>query len=83
MPGFTILCNLDAGDHGKLARTSAYALDTELTRVKLLFGSKKVLLSANRAMDGIVAGGGRIDKPSLKASRTVNTRLAKGAWQPY
>merc|ERR1712059_127 len=40
-------------------------------------GSKKVIPSANRAMVGIVAGGGRIDKPMLKAGRAYHKYKAK------
>merc|ERR1711936_450181 len=73
-PEGTIVCNLEekTGDRGKLARASgnyatviAHNPDTKRTRVKLPSGNKKVIPSANRAMIGIVAGGGRIDKPDL------------------
>jgi ribosomal protein L2 len=46
-------------------------------RVKLPSGAKKVIPSANRAMVGIVAGGGRIDKPMLKAGRAYHKYKAK------
>ncbi|CAF0772215.1 unnamed protein product [Adineta steineri] len=36
------------------------------TKIKLPSGAKKTLSSTNRAMIGIVTGGGRIDKPILK-----------------
>merc|ERR1711913_160632 len=71
MPEGTIVSNMEekTGDRGRIARTSGnYATiishnpDTKRTRVKLPSGSKKVIPSANRAMVGIVAGGGRIDK---------------------
>jgi large subunit ribosomal protein L8e len=86
MPEGTIVCNLEekTGDRGKLARTSgnyaaviAHNPDTKRTRVKLPSGAKKVLPSANRAMVGIVAGGGRIDKPILKAGRAYHKYKAK------
>ena len=38
----------------------------------LVTGTKKVIPSANRATVGIVAGGGRIDKPMLKAGRAYH-----------
>merc|ERR1712033_71980 len=75
MPEGTIVCCLEekAGDRGRIAKASGnYATvvshnpDTKKSRVKLPSGSKKVIPSANRAMVGIVAGGGRIDKPMLK-----------------
>lgn len=81
MPEGTIVCNLEekTGDRGRLARTSgnyatviAHNPDTRKTRVKLPSGAKKVVPSNNRAMVGIVAGGGRIDKPILKAGRAYH-----------
>ncbi|CAK9296708.1 unnamed protein product [Gordionus sp. m RMFG-2023] len=78
MPEGTVVCNLEekSGDRGKLARTSgnyatviAHNPETKKTRIKLPSGTKKLVPSNNRAMIGIVAGGGRIDKPILKASR--------------
>ncbi|XP_013786322.1 60S ribosomal protein L8 [Limulus polyphemus] len=86
MPEGTIVCNLEekTGDRGRLARCSGnYATvishnpDTKKTRVKLPSGSKKVLPSANRAMVGIISGGGRIDKPILKAGRAYHKYKAK------
>merc|ERR1739842_202745 len=86
MPEGTIICNLEekTGDRGKVARTSgnyatviAHNPDTKRTRVKLPSGAKKVIPSANRAMIGIVAGGGRIDKPMLKAGRAYHKYKAK------
>ena len=38
----------------------------------IYIGTKKVIPSANRATVGIVAGGGRIDKPMLKAGRAYH-----------
>nr|CAG4635615.1 EOG090X0A8G [Artemia franciscana] len=86
MPEGTIVCNVEEqyGDRGSLARTSGnYAtvighnVDTKKTRVKLPSGAKKVLSSSNRAMVGIIAGGGRIDKPILKAGRAYHKYKAK------
>uniref|UniRef100_A0A8C7W0S6 Large ribosomal subunit protein uL2 n=1 Tax=Oncorhynchus mykiss TaxID=8022 RepID=A0A8C7W0S6_ONCMY len=69
---------------GKLARASGnYATvishnpETKKSRVKLPSGSKKVIASANRAVVGVVAGGGRIDKPILKAGRAYHKYKAK------
>ena len=86
MPEGTIVCNLEekAGDRGKLARASgnyatviAHNLESHKTRVKLPSGAKKILPSANRAQVGIVSGGGRIDKPLLKAGRAYHKYKAK------
>lgn len=86
MPEGTVICNLEekAGDRGRLARTSGnYATvishnpDTKKSRIKLPSGSKKVIPSINRAMVGIIAGGGRTDKPILKAGRAYHKYKAK------
>lgn len=90
MPEGTMVCNLEekTGDRGSLARTSGnYAIivahnpDTGKTRIKLPSGSKKLVPSANRGMVGIVAGGGRIDKPLLKAGRAYHKyKVKRNSW---
>ncbi len=86
MPEGTVVCNVEEkrGDGGALARASGnYATvighnaENGTTRVKLPSGTKKVIKSACRAMIGIVAGGGRIDKPLLKAGRAYHKYKAK------
>jgi len=86
MPEGTVVCNLEekTGDRGRLARASgnyatiiAHNTDTRKTRIKLPSGAKKVIPSANRAMVGIIAGGGRIEKPILKAGRAYYKYKAK------
>ncbi|KAJ1826902.1 60S ribosomal protein L2 [Coemansia sp. RSA 2599] len=86
MPEGTIISNIEEkpGDRGSLARTSGnYATvighnpDEGTTRVKLPSGNKKVLKSDCRGTVGIVAGGGRIDKPLLKAGRAFYKHRAK------
>jgi len=86
MPEGTIICNLEerTGDRGALARTSgnyatvvAHNTETKRTRVRLPSGAKKNLPSVNRGMVGVVAGGGRIDKPILKAGRSYHKYKAK------
>jgi large subunit ribosomal protein L8e len=86
MPEGTIVCNIEeqVGDRGKLARTSGnYATiishnpDEAISRVRLPSGAKKTLSSKCRAMVGLVAGGGRIDKPVLKAGRSYHKYKAK------
>ena len=47
------------------------------TRVRLPSGQKKLISSRARAAVGIVAGGGRIDKPMLKAGRAFHKYKAK------
>merc|ERR1712226_13732 len=90
MPEGTIVCNLEekTGDRGKISRASgnyatvvAHNPDTRRTRVKLPSGSKKVIPSANRAMIGCIAGGGRIDKPILKAGRAYHKcKVKRNSW---
>ncbi|KAK4318502.1 hypothetical protein Pmani_010491 [Petrolisthes manimaculis] len=90
LPEGTVVCNLEekTGDRGRIARGSgnyaqiiAHNTETRKTRVKLPSGAKKVLPSANRAMIGIVAGGGRIDKPILKAGRAYHKyRVKRNSW---
>jgi large subunit ribosomal protein L8e len=86
MPEGTIVCNVEErpGDRGKLARGSGnYATiighnhDEGKTRLKLPSGAKKVVPSGSRAMIGLIAGGGRIDKPILKAGRAYHKFKAK------
>jgi len=86
MPEGTIICNVEAkqGDRGSLARTSGnYATiitqnpDEKKTRIRLPSGAKKSIPSTARAMIGIVAGGGRIDKPLLKAGNAYFKYKAK------
>lgn len=86
IPEGTVICNIEAkvGDCGKLARASGdYALvvtqdpDKGVTRVRLPSGSKKSIANSCRAMIGLVAGGGRTDKPILKAGRAYHKYKAK------
>ncbi|GAB0496734.1 hypothetical protein MMPV_008050 [Pyropia vietnamensis] len=85
MPEGAIACNLEAkvGDRGKLGRASGdYVtvinhLETGKTRVRLPSGTRKLVPSACRAMVGIVAGGGRTDKPMLKAGTAYHKYKAK------
>lgn len=74
VPEGTVVTNVEekTGDRGALGRTSGNYVtvighnpDEGKTRVKLPSGAKKVVLSTSRGMIGIVAGGGRTDKPML------------------
>ena len=90
MPEGTIICNVEekVGDRGALARASGtYATvighnhDEGKTRVKLGSGAKKVLSSDCRATVGIVASGGIIDKPLLKAGRAHHKfKVKRNSW---
>lgn len=92
MPEGTIISNVEekVNDRGALARSSGnYATilthnsDTGKTRVRLPSGAKKVLSSNCRGTVGIVAGGGRTDKPVLKAGRSYHKYKAKRNSWPY
>lgn len=74
IPEGTIVSNVEekAGDRGALGRTSGnyvtvigHNADEGKTRIKLPSGAKKIVSSQARGMIGIVAGGGRTDKPLL------------------
>ena len=86
IPEGTVICNIEAkvGDCGKMARASGgYALiiaqdaDRNVTRIRLPSGSKKTISGDCRAMVGLIAGGGRTDKPVLKAGRAFHKYRAK------
>jgi len=86
MPEGTIICNVEAkvGDRGVLARCSgnystiiSHTPDEGKTRIRMPSGAKKTVLSTARATVGIVAGGGRIDKPLLKAGVAWHKYKAK------
>jgi large subunit ribosomal protein L8e len=77
VPEGTVIANVEekTGDRGALGRTSGNYVtvighnpDEGKTRVKLPSGAKKVIQSSARGMIGIVAGGGRTDKPMLSMS---------------
>lgn len=85
-PEGTILCNIEGqvGDRGTFARCSGdYAVlitideEKQTAKIRLPSGSKKTLNWNCRAQLGIVAGGGRTDKPMLKAGRAFHKYKAK------
>lgn len=86
VPEGTYVCNVEekAGDRGHLARSSGtYCLivshnaDTNKTRIRLPSGQKKNISSSARGMIGLIAGGGRTDKPLLKAGNAYHKYKAK------
>jgi hypothetical protein len=86
IPEGTVVSNVEEkiGDRGALGRTSGNYVtvighnpDEGKTRIKLPSGAKKVVKSTVRGMIGIVAGGGRTDKPLLKASRAKHKFAVK------
>mmetsp|Transcript_19409 Transcript_19409/g.65979 ORF Transcript_19409/g.65979 Transcript_19409/m.65979 type:complete len:263 (+) Transcript_19409:98-886(+) len=90
MPEGTIICNIEhkVGDRGCFAKTSGeYGLivshnpDTGLSRIKLPSGAKKIVSSNVRAMVGQIAGGGRCEKPLLKAGAAYHKyRVKRNTW---
>merc|ERR1712077_116530 len=90
MPEGTVVCSLEekTGDRGKIAKASggyctivAHNLDTGRTKVKLPSGIKRLYPSKNRGVVGLVAGGGRCDKPMLKAGRAYHKyRVKRNCW---
>merc|ERR1719253_303698 len=90
LPEGTIVCNVEEkpGDRGSIARASGdYATivshnrETGRSRIRLPSGSKKIVLSTCRATIGIVAGGGRTEKPMLKAGRAFHKyRVKRNSW---
>jgi large subunit ribosomal protein L8e len=92
VPEGTIICNIESkvGDRGCMARASGtYAIvvahdeDKGTTRLRLPSGGKKTVPSAARAQIGIVAGGGRTDKPLLKAGAAYHKYAVKRNSWPY
>ena len=86
MPEGMIVSNVEKklGIGGALARASGrYATivghnpETNRTIIKLPSGKKKIVHSRCRAMIGIIAGGGRTEKPLLKAGRAYYKYKAK------
>jgi large subunit ribosomal protein L8e len=86
MPPGTVVnnCEKQPGDRSKFAKTSGgfaqiigHIEGAGKTRLRLPSGQKKLVSSLARAAVGIVAGGGRIDKPLLKAGRAYHKYKAK------
>ena len=76
IPEGTLICNVEQykGDTGQFARASGTFVtiigqseDGKKTRIKLPSGIRKTIDSQSRAMIGVVSGGGRNEKPILKA----------------
>ncbi|KAG2378585.1 hypothetical protein C9374_008224 [Naegleria lovaniensis] len=89
LPEGTVCCNVErkTGDRGALARAAgesaviiAHSEDGK-TRVKLPSGVKKTLPSDNRATVGVIACGGKTERPVLKASTNYFRFKAKGRKQ--
>lgn len=84
IPEGTMIYNIEvnAGDGGKLVRSAgSYAVliahDNNNSLVQLPSGAIKTLASKCRATIGIVAGGGRKDRPMLKAGKKHHALRSK------
>lgn len=86
IPDGTIVCNVEAhvNDKGQFARasgTSAMVIgrseEGTSVRIKLPSGDRKTVPAECRAMVGVVAGGGRVDKPIMKAGVQYHKYHAK------
>jgi large subunit ribosomal protein L8e len=84
VPEGTIICNVEekVGDRGAIARASGkYATvigqSDKGTQIKLPSGKKKIISPKCRATIGVIAGGGRIEKPLLKAGNAFHKYKAK------
>ncbi|KAL9642038.1 hypothetical protein ABK040_004090 [Willaertia magna] len=89
LPEGTVCCNVErfTGDRGKLARAAgasavivAHSEDGK-TRVRLPSGVKKTISSDSRATVGLIACGGKTEKPILKAGTQYYKFKAKGRKQ--
>eukprot|EP00403_Amphidinium_massartii_P028756 CAMPEP_0178398332 /NCGR_PEP_ID=MMETSP0689_2-20121128/14718_1 /TAXON_ID=160604 /ORGANISM="Amphidinium massartii, Strain CS-259" /LENGTH=255 /DNA_ID=CAMNT_0020019091 /DNA_START=105 /DNA_END=872 /DNA_ORIENTATION=+ len=77
-----------AADRGRIARCSGtsclivgHSEDGRKTRVRLPSGSRKTLNGRCRAVIGVVSGGGRCDKPVLKAGNNFHKyRVKRNCW---
>ena len=83
------VCNIERqpGDGGKFARasgTSAQIIthDRHVTAVKLHSGQTKRLNPECRATVGVVAGGGRTEKPFVKAGKKYHKMKSRGTKWP-
>lgn len=89
LPEGTIIFNIEGkpGDGGKFVRTSgtfARVVGHQGEMVSVLLPSKKqrLFLPECRATLGIIAGGGRLEKPFLKAGRLYHAMRAKNKLYP-
>ncbi len=67
---------------GNYATIIGHNADEGKTKIRLPSGAKKTVSSSCRAMVGLVAGGGRIDKPILKAGVSYHKYKAKKSVWP-
>ena len=85
----TMVCNVEfsPGDGGKIARSSGTFVTVvshtpEGTEIRLPSGKTKYINDNCRATIGVVSGGGRTDKPFLKAGAKAKWMKSKGHLYP-
>lgn len=91
IPEGTVICNVERvpNDGGRIAVSSgsscilaSYNKDTDVATVRMPSGHKCILKGTSRCFIGIVAGGGRTEKPLLKAGRAFYKYKSKGIFWP-
>jgi large subunit ribosomal protein L2 len=89
VPEGTMVCNIElrAGDGGKIARASgsfATVISHTGTHTSIRLPSKRTIQVPNaaRATIGIIGGGGRKEKPFMKAGAKLQAKRAKGHKYP-
>jgi large subunit ribosomal protein L8e len=89
MPEGTLICNLESrpGNGGNYIRASGAVgsivaqTQSGKTVIRLPSGQKKIVRGTCRAMVGVVAGGGRTEKPLLKAGRAYHKyKVKRNCW---
>jgi len=90
IPEGTVICMLEekAADRGRIARAGGtsctvvgHSDDGRKSRVRLPSGCRKTVPSTCRAIIGLVAGGGRMDKPMLKAGGSHHKyKVKRNCW---
>ncbi len=89
IPSGAMVCNIELlpGDGGKIARSSGtfatvVSHTPDGTEIRLPSGKTKYINDNCRATIGVVSGGGRTDKPFLKAGAKVKWMKSKGHLYP-
>jgi len=90
VPEGTVMSQVEekAADRGRMARAGGascmvvgHSDDGRKTRIRMPSGARKTVPSSCRGIIGIVAGGGRMDKPVLKAGNNFHKyRVKRNCW---
>lgn len=91
VPEGTVICAVERipKDGGKIATSSGTSCvivginrDTNMVTIKMPSGNKATLRGDTKAFIGLAAGGGRTEKPLLKAGRAYYKYKSKGIYWP-